>query len=57
MSYYDTPNVRTTHDKIGYDVMTSMNGFLERRQKKRAVRLDTETENIDSMVRNLPSDV
>ena len=33
--------------------MQSMNGFLEQREKQGMVRLDTEVDAIDSMVRKL----
>ena len=37
--------------------MESMNGFLEKRTVKHALRLDSELDNIDGMVRNLQTDI
>ena len=50
-SYLDTGR------QTNYDVMESMNGFLERRERQRQLRLDTEVDAIDNMVRNLRADV
>ena len=37
--------------------MQSMNNFLDRRQKNKAVRLDSDIQNIDGMVTNLQTDM